>query len=256
MGKHKSQRPKDRETKLSLNAFSLRQFPVLASATVPLPRLKSLPAPKIKRDSLFDASVTAAEYVRDYPTPFEAFACKAFEGLCLECQMIFAGWKHPTQGMVACHTRKSAHHSFEDLEHCWCPLCKMLLSNLLRYNKAPLQELRLSENYIRKTDVNVFHHRRSVPCYYVELVFDTGHRRLKPYFMMFPDSELYLPTRRLGALFDTKKGQNMQPLSGLYNLLRTVNTYGTLRINGLTIANISIQTVRHLMRSGPYQHDC
>jgi hypothetical protein len=143
------------------------------------------------RNFLVNFSTTAADYERDNPTPVEAYARKAFKGLCLQCQMIFATWKHPSGIMMPCHKRKSAHHSFEELESCWCPLCRMLLSNLLRFDDARLQELRLPERYKGRSDVNVYHHHRLVPCYYVELVFDTGERYLKPYFMMFPDGELH-----------------------------------------------------------------
>jgi hypothetical protein len=170
--------------------------------------------------------------------------------------MVFATWKHPKGITVPCHKRNNAHHSFEELEHCCCPLCRLLLGILLQYNTAALQELRLPENYIRRSDVNVFHHRRLVPCYYVELVFSTGHRRFKPYFMMFADSELFLFTRLRGALFNIIKEQNVQLLPKLYNHLQTADTCGASRINGLTIANISIQIVRHLMRSRLYQHGC
>jgi hypothetical protein len=203
----KSQRLKYRGMKLSLSAFLRLDVPALTPTATPVPRLAPLPAAQIKRNFSADSISMAADYLRDNPTPIEAHARQAFKGLCLECQMIFATWKHPDGFGIPSHKRKKAHHSFKDLEHCWCPLCKMLLSDLLQYNEPALHHLRLPANYITKSDVEVFHHQRYVPCYYVELVFEFGNRRLKPYFMMFVAGGLNLSARLLCALFDNIQGE-------------------------------------------------
>ncbi|KAK7177750.1 heterokaryon incompatibility protein [Paraphaeosphaeria sporulosa] len=186
MGKAKSQRPNHGGMKLSLGAFLQLNLPApaITPAASLLPQSLPLPEGQNQPNSAVDSS-TIADYVRDNPTPLESHARKAFKGLCFECQMIFATWKHPSGLGIPSHKRNRAHHNFEDLEHCWCPLCRILLSHLLRYNEAALQDLRIPENSRKKSDVKVFHHRRYVPCYYVELSFEFGDRRLKPYFMMF-----------------------------------------------------------------------
>lgn len=186
-GMGKSQTSKYRGTKLSLDAFLRLELPAPMPAANSTAQLVPFPAELHKRNPSVDSLVLNDDYIRDNPTPIEAHARKTFKGLCFECQMVFATWKHPDGFGIR---RESAHHSYKDLDHCWCPLCKMLLNDLIRYNDDALQDLRLPANSIKKSDVKIYHHKRYVPCYYVELIFELDHRRLRPYFMMFVAGEL------------------------------------------------------------------
>jgi hypothetical protein len=141
----------------------------------------------------------------------EVYAYRDFPGLCYECRTIFATWEHPEESFTGYYARKSAHHSFEDIEQCRCPLCKMLLSMLVRYSERLLQRLRLRENHVKRSDVNVYQHKRSVACYFVELIFTTEDRQLNTNFMMFPDYVLSSEPADVGSA-DAAKGQSLRLL--------------------------------------------
>jgi hypothetical protein len=249
----KSQRPKQWGKKFSLSAFLQLEVPVGARVIGPVPRLASLPAEQKERNFSIYALSTTPDYRRDNPTPFEAYACKAFGGLCLECQMVFATWKHPEDGMPPCRKIKNAHHNFGELERCWCPLCRMLLGDLLRYDEVALQELRRAPNSTTNSDVRVFHHRRYVPCYYVELSFEFDNRRLRPFFMMFIDGESH---PFLSSMYTTNSSQegNVPALARLYCRLQIPGTYGVLPTNGSMNVKIGMETVQYHMSSRHYRH--
>lgn len=146
------------------------------------------PVARIKQSQSTDPA--AAGYVKNNPTPTEVYARQNFKGLCLECQMMFATWKEPHGIGIPCHQRSNAHHSFHDLEHCWCPLCKMLLRDVFKYDKEVLQALRLPGNYTMSSHVRLYEHDRHTHCYYIELVYDFDGMRLLPSFMMFVAGEI------------------------------------------------------------------
>ena len=208
MESRKSQRPKQWGKKFSLSAFLQLEVPAGTPVIALVPRLAPLPAENKEQNFSSDSPNTTPDYIRDNPTPVEAYACKAFQGLCLECQMVFAKWKHPrgTMGMP-CHELKNAHHNFEELEHCWCPLCRMLFDDLLRYDEAVLQKFRRPPNSTSKSDIRVFRHRRYIPCYYVELSFEFDGRRLSPFFMMFIDGESHLFLSSLYTINNLQEGK-------------------------------------------------
>ncbi|KAL3424120.1 hypothetical protein PVAG01_03401 [Phlyctema vagabunda] len=184
MNMGKKQRFNRGGSKLSLEAFLQLDPP--APAHTLAPRSKIVSAAQSKRDLSADLVNIASDYVTNNPTPTEMHARQSFKGLCLECQMIFATWKQPAGYFnIPRHERKNAHHSFKDIEHCWCPLCRMLLRNLLRYNDGDLQALRCPEYYTTSSDIRIYEHMRYVPCYYIELIFAFGEKQLAPSFMMF-----------------------------------------------------------------------
>jgi hypothetical protein len=168
-------------------------------------RSVELPVARLKRNLSTDPQ--AADYVKENPTPAEVYAKQNFAGLCLECQMIFATWKHPDGIGIPSHERNHAHHSFKVLEHCWCPLCKMLLRSLYRYDEEVLQTFRLHANYTANSHVKIYIHDRYTPCYYVELVYDFNDRRLKPYFMMFAAGETQLTIHYIRLLINYRSNQ-------------------------------------------------
>ncbi|KAF1970944.1 HET-domain-containing protein [Bimuria novae-zelandiae CBS 107.79] len=142
--------------------------------------------PRGKKETPSPGRITqSSEYANEWPTPAEVRA-RHFKGLCLECQMIFATWGPPNGGYnIRHHERRDAHHSFRDLEYCWCPLCKMLLRELGRYDEGSVRALRSAIRCTARSHVRVYEHLREVPCHYVELEFDAGERVLRPAFRMF-----------------------------------------------------------------------
>ena len=180
----KKHRFNNRGLKLTLSAFLLLDDATLTDSPAPHP--VPLPAVRTQRGPPIGHDFTAEYILREDPTPMEVHASKNFKGLCLECQMIFATWKQPQPS----HKKKSAHHNFMDLKKCWCPLCKLLLCELHRYNEEALQALQLPTNCLTNSDIIVYKHVRHVPCYYIELRFNLCGRRLEPSFMMFAAGEI------------------------------------------------------------------
>ncbi|KAF2450898.1 HET-domain-containing protein [Karstenula rhodostoma CBS 690.94] len=183
----KAQGSNRKRTKLTLGTFlQLKSVP----ANVVAPRSRApLPAPTEDLRPLlktFSGGYIAspADYTRDWPTPAEVRA-RHFKGLCLECQLIFATWGPPNDGLgIRYRGSKNAHHSFKDLERCWCPLCKMLLREFRHYDEESMELVQSREHRATRSHVRVYKHVRHVPCHYVELEFVAGDRVLKPSFRM------------------------------------------------------------------------
>lgn len=191
--KHKHNRER---TRLSLGAF-LQLESDLAKAVAPtfrpaLPSSAEDSRPLIK--ALHGGYVaSAADYAKDWPTPAEVRA-RHFKGLCLECQLIFATWGPPNNGFgIPYRESRNAHHSFNDLERCWCPLCKMLLREYRHYNEASMEVIQPRKHRGTRSHVRVYKHMRHVPCHYVELEFAAGRSTFMPSFRMFIAGES-LPT--------------------------------------------------------------
>jgi hypothetical protein len=180
----KKRRPESKGTKLSLGAFLRLESPAPISALAP-PSVR-LPAAQIKRKSPSDPVVLAADYKRGNPTPLEVYARQAFQGLCIECQMMFATWGL-NDFSKSIDEPKYAHHSFRDLEHCGCPLCRMLLRDLPEHSDEALQELRSPANQLVNAHVNIMEWSYT---YMFRIMFrGTSGRQIEANFEMYSAGE-------------------------------------------------------------------
>jgi hypothetical protein len=184
----KKRRPKSKGTKLSLGVFLRLDTPAPTSALAP-PSVR-LPAAQIKRKPPSDHIVLAADYKRDNPTPLEVYARQAFQGLCIECQMTFATWKL-NDFADSEDKRQYAHHSFIDLGNCCCPLCRMLLRDLIICNdEEALQELWSPENQFVNTHIDIYKWSPISQTYIFLMRFEnTSERQTMACFEMYSAGE-------------------------------------------------------------------
>ena len=180
-----NRRSKEGWTKLTLDTY-LQLKSDAAESTTPQPH--SAPPSRDKQKIRFDGYIEPhAGYTQDWPTPAEVRA-RQFVGLCLDCQLIFSTWGPPNGGMNIRHReRKNAHHTFDELKRCQCPLCRMLLREFRHYDENVVQRVQESAN---RSHVRIYEHLRQVPCHYVELVFEFEDRTLRPCFKMFIAGEV------------------------------------------------------------------
>lgn len=180
--KHDNRR---RGTKLTLDAFLRPSPPDSVPESLAATQSVSSETVRITRYPPTKSIAADADYTTDYPTPVEVHARKAFPGLCVECQMIFATWAEPHGICIPRHERKAAHHSLEDLKGCWCPICRMLLGSKSNDIEKTLRGLRPHADYTARSHVRVYVHGRRTLCYFIELVFVFGELSYCPFFMMF-----------------------------------------------------------------------